>query len=1150
MLDPAGSVYAYGYDAGKDLRNLLTVTFPDGKVRTYVYNEPVLASTSGTFSRPNHLTGISDENTTRFANFGYDNAGMVRLTEHVGGVNSYTALNTGTATATVTDPLGTSRTYTFSTILGVNKRIGLTQPNTPATSTAYDVNGNGSSRTDYNGNVTCSAFDTVRNLETKRVDGAASTAACTTALGATTLTAPVRRTTTEWNTNWRSARRMAEPRRRTTYTFFGDAGTTSCAPAGASTALICKKTVQQTNDATGASAFTSTLQGTARTWQWSYDQYGRVLSATDPRNNVTTNAYYLNDATQGAKRGMLNTVTNAAGHVTTINDYNNRGQPLSVTDANALTTTMTYLPRGWLKDRTVGAEITRYDYDGVGQMIKLTMPDSSVINYGYDGAHRLIQISDGADINSGNRIVYTLDNMGNRINEYAYDPVGVLARKSKREVDALNRLWKTYTGADASSFGNATANTYDANGNLKTTTDPLSRITTQNYDALNRLTEVIDPFNISPKTTKYEYDAQDNLTKVTDARNTAALATSYTYNGFNEVLTQTSADSGATTFTYDVAGNIATKKDPRFTTLINYTNDVLNRVSAITYPLYQTDPAETVTYTYDTCTNGKGRLCSIGDKTGTTAYSYDLNGRMTGKTQTVGGVARSVTNTYNNVTGQLTKMTLPSGAAINYTYAANGRINTMTTDYVGALSAKPIATAIDYEPFGPVGEWAWGNHDPINFPNKYTRYFDLDGRIGKIEPSATTIVDPTQYSFNTVATIDSVIRLIGTTLDNSRSISYTYDALDRLKTQAPNIANTTAATLSFTLNEIGNRISSDTGGVTTPSRRNQTIVIAYGGNNRPISYTAGTASNIVTTLVGINALGQRVRKNTGALITDFVYDESGQLIGEYDSVGNNTEHVWLSGMPIAVIRNKAPTAAYDLYYVHPDHLGTPRAVTTGYGTLWTWDNNHPFGDNAPNERANPYATVPFKYNLRFPGQYYDQETGLSYNYFRDYDPSTGRYVQSDPIGLRAGLNTYGYVKGKPLSSKDPFGLLTVGPSCSAEQRKSIEDAEREVQKKLDGSCMSCGGPEGCIPCAFVEPLRRALQVAQVTCSAGTVCGQGEVGGDKIWMQPLAFNINRCGCVSLTLLHELLHNIGLGGNDHPMISDIEKKCFPSCSVARQ
>ena len=88
--------------------------------------------------------------------------------------------------------------------------------------------------------------------------------------------------------------------------------------------------------------------------------------------------------------------------------------------------------------------------------------------------------------------------------------------------------------------------------------------------------------------------------------------------------------------------------------------------------------------------------------------------------------------------------------------------------------------------------------------------------------------------------------------------------------------------------------------------------------------------------------------------------------------------------------------------------------------VWKWENSDPFGANLPNE--NPSGLGAFAFNLRFPGQYYDQETGTHYNYFRDYDPATGRYVQSDPIGLSGGINTYGYVGASPLMYFDPDGL--------------------------------------------------------------------------------------------------------------------------------
>jgi RHS repeat-associated protein len=110
-----------------------------------------------------------------------------------------------------------------------------------------------------------------------------------------------------------------------------------------------------------------------------------------------------------------------------------------------------------------------------------------------------------------------------------------------------------------------------------------------------------------------------------------------------------------------------------------------------------------------------------------------------------------------------------------------------------------------------------------------------------------------------------------------------------------------------------------------------------------------------------------------------------------------------------------------VYYVHTDHLNTPRAITNQVGqTVWSWDNTDPFGANAPNE--NPSGLGTFTCNLRLPGQYFDKETNLYYNYFRDYDPSIGRYIQSDPIGLEGGLNTYGYVGSNPLNFMDPEGL--------------------------------------------------------------------------------------------------------------------------------
>jgi RHS repeat-associated protein len=109
-----------------------------------------------------------------------------------------------------------------------------------------------------------------------------------------------------------------------------------------------------------------------------------------------------------------------------------------------------------------------------------------------------------------------------------------------------------------------------------------------------------------------------------------------------------------------------------------------------------------------------------------------------------------------------------------------------------------------------------------------------------------------------------------------------------------------------------------------------------------------------------------------------------------------------------------------LYYVHADHLNTPRLVTdTANNVRWRWDSDA-FGKSVPN--GNPAGLGAFEYNLRFPGQQYDALAGLHYNYFRDLDPATSKYTRSDPVGLLGGTNTYTYARGAPISLYDSLGL--------------------------------------------------------------------------------------------------------------------------------
>jgi RHS repeat-associated protein len=153
--------------------------------------------------------------------------------------------------------------------------------------------------------------------------------------------------------------------------------------------------------------------------------------------------------------------------------------------------------------------------------------------------------------------------------------------------------------------------------------------------------------------------------------------------------------------------------------------------------------------------------------------------------------------------------------------------------------------------------------------------------------------------------------------------------------------------------------------------------------------------------------------------------------------------------------------AANVYFVHSDQLNTPRAVTDSGGNLvWNWDSD-PFGNASPNEQ--PAGPAQFVLNQRFAGQYYDKETNLYYNYFRDYDPQTGRYVQSDPIGLEGGINTYAYVGGNPLAFSDPYGLAPDTPyktvdAAGIQAIKDINGKSIELDKEFIG-CIYCH-PDG------------------------------------------------------------------------------------------
>jgi len=854
MTDPAGKVFSYAYDA---TGNLVSVTFPDdtesttdNPVRAYVYNEP--ANTSGA-NLPTHLTGIIDESGNRFTTYQYAADGRAISTERSGGVSRYSVAYDVDGTSTVTDPLNTARIFGSQTVQDVPRHTSVNQPCDYcglASSISYDTSGYLSGATNFNGIAFTYVHD-ARGLETSRTEASGT---------------PQERTiTTQWHPSFRLPTLVTEPGRTKSFDY----------------------------DASG-NLLTRTLTDTAvslsRTWTHTYNSAGQVLSVNDPRTDVADVTTYAYDSVTGD----LATVTNAAGHVTSITAYNAHGQPLTIVDANALTTTLVYDARLRLTSRTVGSESTSYEYDGVGQLIKVTLPDGSFLSYTYDAAHRLTDITDAL----GNNIHYTLDAMGNRTQEQVRDPLGTLAQTRSRVYNSLNRLFQEI-GAQSQT----TQYGYDNQGNVTSVDGSLAGTgdtTTNAYDALNRLRQVTDP---GLGVTQYAYDGLDALTSVTDPRN---LSTSYAVDGLGNLTLQQSPDTGNTANTYDPAGNLLTQTDAKGQTT-NYAYDVLNRVTLITF-----HDGSKQAYAYDQGANGLGRLSSITETdpgnqvTNVIAYAYDAHGRVMSETRTLGGQSYVTAYSYDSF-GRMDGMTYPSGRTVAYSFDALGRVSQVSTTKPGD-SPQAVAQNVSYHPFGGVTGFTFGNGQV------YSRSVDQDGRIASYSLGA--------QSYGIGYDAASRIEFISEVGNPPNTNTYGYDALDRL-TQAvlPN------ANFAYSYDAVGNRVTKTTGASTdtyayeATSNRIASVTPGSGpfrsfsfdakgstladGLNTYAHDTRGrmvqAVSSLGATAYQVNALGQRVRKTNSLGDTIFHYDTRGRLIAESEPGGAvKRELIYLGDIPVGV----------------------------------------------------------------------------------------------------------------------------------------------------------------------------------------------------------------------------------------------------------
>lgn len=908
FTDPAGKEYLFGYDSLYG--NLISVTYPDddgnpanNPVRTYHYNEAAFMSGG---SYPHALTGITDENTNRFATYQYHANGRAKSTEHAGGAErvtlSYPTGTTASVTFDIDVGLSATRDYAFQTSIGVQRNTSISGPACPQCGpafTTYDANGYIASRTDWNGNKTCHTHD-ARGLETVRVEGLPSSAACP-YTGA--LTGVQRKITTVWHATYRLPTQIAEPLRITT-NVYGDPADPNPGNRGS----LLSRTVQATTDVNGSAGLGATVTGSPRVWAYTYNANGQVLTEDGPRTDVadvTTYTYYANNATcPGASatgcRGQVQSITNAAGHLTTVTDYNAHGQPLVITDPNGLVTTLAYDARMRLTSRNVGGETTGYTYDNVGQLTRVTLPDASYLEYVYDAAHRLTEIRD----NLGNKIIYTLDAMGNRKQEQVFDPTNQLKQTRSREYNNLNRLVKDIGGTNPTT--QITQYGYDNQGNLTSVDGPLNNTTandvrTYTYDALNRLATQVDPSGAVGGTTVYGYSGLDQLASVTDPRN---LVTSYSYDGLNNLNQQLSPDTGATVNTFDAAGNILTSTDAKGQ-VTSYTYDALNRVASITY-----QGGVVHTYQYDQGTNGKGRLTQITEPNSVTQYGYDQKGRLTAETRTINAVAYTTGYGYDGF-GRLASITYPSGRTVTYTLDSLGRIQSIAT--TKDSTTQTVVSGIAYRPFGPFQAFDFGNGQT------HSRGFDQDGRIASYSLLNQSV--PVQSLALGYDEASRIVQLSDTVTPANTNL-YGYDSLDRLLNMTAPSSNQ-----GYTYDAVGNRLTKTVGANSSTyayaptSNRLSTIT---GANPRSYAYdnngsitgdsvntfgydTRGRLMQAITaggtTSYQVNSLGQRIRKTNTQGDTVFHYDAQGRLIAESGTGGAiQKEYIYLGDTPVAVIQ--------------------------------------------------------------------------------------------------------------------------------------------------------------------------------------------------------------------------------------------------------
>ncbi len=642
----------------------------------------------------------------------------------------------------------------------------------------------------------------------------------------------------------------------------------------------------------------------------------------------------------------------------------------------------------------------QYKYDIKGQLTQTLDEENKTKKYNYNSLFLIQSVIDGN--NNVTRYFYGDGSLGARQTQLSQIQYPTYKRQFKYDnrgrVVGMSDL---YDG-----LIKITSYKYDFAGNRIEQIAPSGAVTKYEYDNLNRNTRIIDA---QLKNTDSVYDNRDNILNVVNEN--SVTIRSYSYDRKNQKFSETWPNGSVFTFSYNANGLVETVIDSKNQFSINVYDDV-NRL--IRKEFYQTPLKATLVKSIDYSYNNANSLTGYNDTITSASYVYDDLQRRISDTINYPGFSQSQRFTYYN-NSKLKTYTGPDAITYNHSYDANDQFSSMTVPGEGGIT---------------VNQSQWYAPVKTTLPGGSTQNNVFDGlmRIKSISSldSANNNVQFSNYTYdsnNNIKTRETQLGLY----------SYVYSIVDRLTT----VNNPDRAQETFSYDFLGNRISTNatTGNWlynTTNQLQNDTTS-SYVYNSNGDLETKTTGSEIQYFLYSIDGRLSEVQDTANTTIARYYYDPFGRrlwkevagqrtyfmprkegIAAEFDSAGFEIQsYGYIPNTQWGTKPVFTKTSA-GIFYYHLDHLGTPQVLTDKTGTV-VWSAQY---------AAFGLASVGVEQvvnNLRFPGQYFDVETGLHYNYFRYYDSTIGRYITSDPIGLKGGLNTYGYAVENPIRFFDYDG---------------------------------------------------------------------------------------------------------------------------------